>query len=247
MGPLKHPEIPSPFPPHQWDEVFRKKPSVIRNLQSSVFSLHPVLIPSVWVAKDCLVWALNWKDAASLPSHTPDPSLPFLTIIKNRYTHTHLFTTCWYFNHQHLSVLASTERTIVVVWSLHKWLFCQGFPGVTTDCSRSRAPGGHRRVLGESSGELLEKPSGFLHPPSADFHSYFHFEGGGWRLVLLISSPSYPFPHSAEGLILPSSWAFVSGKKTKPSRETLLREDGKEDFERTGVHWGGVLCQTRAG
>ena len=31
--------------------------------KSSVFSLHLVLIPSVWVAMDCLVWALNWKDA----------------------------------------------------------------------------------------------------------------------------------------------------------------------------------------
>ena len=91
-----------------------------------------------------------------------------------------------------------------------------------------------------------KNPPGFLHLPSADFHSSFHSEGGGRRLVLLISSLSYPFLHSAEGLILPSSWAFVSGKKTKSSRKTLLREDGKEDFERTGVHWGGVLCQTRA-
>ena len=48
---------------HQWNEVFRKKPSVIRNLQSSVLRLHPVLIYSFWVTMDCLVWALNWKDA----------------------------------------------------------------------------------------------------------------------------------------------------------------------------------------
>ena len=149
-----------------------------RNLQwSEIFSLHPVLIPSVWVAKDCLVWALNWKDAASLPSHTPDPSLPFLAIIKNRYTHTHLFTTCWYFNHQHLSVLASTEGTIAVVWSLHRWLFFQGFLGVTADCSRSRAPGGHRRVLGESSGELLEKPSGISSSAIGWFSFLFSFWG----------------------------------------------------------------------
>ena len=47
MGPPKYPEMPSPFRPHQWHEVFRKKPSVLRNLQCSVLSLHPVLIPSV--------------------------------------------------------------------------------------------------------------------------------------------------------------------------------------------------------
>ena len=92
-----------------------------------------------------------------------------------------------------------------------------------------------------------KSPPGFLHPPSADFHSSFHSEDGGRKVVSLISSLSYPFPHSAEGLILLSSWAFVSGKKTKSSRKTLLREDGREDFERTGVHCGGVLCQTRAG
>ena len=42
-------------------------------------------------------------------------------------TQTYLFTTCWYFSHRHLTVLASTEGTISVVWSLHKWLVCQGF------------------------------------------------------------------------------------------------------------------------
>ena len=67
-----------------------RNPSVIRNLQSSVFSLHPVLIPSVWIAKDCLVWVLNWKDAASLPSHTPDPSLYWLAIIKKQ-IHNYIF------------------------------------------------------------------------------------------------------------------------------------------------------------
>lgn len=59
------------------------------NLQSAVLSLHPVLSPSVWVSMDWLVWALNWKDASSLPPHTPDPSLSPLSIIKN--TRTHIF------------------------------------------------------------------------------------------------------------------------------------------------------------
>ena len=57
---------------------------------SEIFSLHPVLIPSVWIAKDCLVWVLNWKDAASLPSHTPDPSLYWLAIIKKQ-IHNYIF------------------------------------------------------------------------------------------------------------------------------------------------------------
>ena len=48
-------------------------------------------------------------------------------------TQTYLFTTCWYFNHQYLSVLASTEGTITVVWSVHKWLVCESF-----SCSDNR-------------------------------------------------------------------------------------------------------------
>lgn len=159
MGPPKYPEIPSPFPPHQWDEVFRKKSSVLRNLQSSVFSLHPVLIPSVWVTKDCLVWALNWKDATSLPSHTPDPSLSSLTIITTQ-IHTHIFRQ-----------LADTLITnIWVFWPLQRgplllfdprtdWLFCQGF-----SCSDSRllkvsgsrwALGGTWSIVGRTVGRLL--------------------------------------------------------------------------------------------
>ena len=77
-------QIPSLFPPHQWYKVFRKKSSVLRNLQSSVLSLHPVLIPSVWVTMDWLVWAPNWKDSTSLPLHLPDTSLPHFPIIKKQ-------------------------------------------------------------------------------------------------------------------------------------------------------------------
>ena len=86
-----------------------------RNPQcSEIFSLpcsgfiHPVLISSFWVNMDGLVWALNWKDATSLPSYIPDHPLPSLPIIEK---HTHLFTICWYFNHQHLSMLIFTEGT----------------------------------------------------------------------------------------------------------------------------------------
>ena len=70
----------------------------------------------------------------------PPPSLlthlthPFIRspLSKNRYTIIS-FSICSYFNHQHLSVLASREGTITVVWSLHNWLVCQGF-----SCSDSR-------------------------------------------------------------------------------------------------------------
>ena len=34
------------FPHHQWDKVFRKKSSMLRNLQSSVLRPHPVIILS---------------------------------------------------------------------------------------------------------------------------------------------------------------------------------------------------------
>lgn len=108
------------------------------------------------------------------------------------------------------------------------------FPGVTADGSASWAPGGHRGLLAESS-EVLEESSGVLHPPLAHFHSSFYSAGGGRRLDSSTSSLSFSGPGSAEGLILPSSWAFVSGKKTESSRKTLVEEDGK-NFERTGVH-----------
>lgn len=177
MGPPKYPEIPSPFPPHQWDEVFRKKSSVLRNLQSSVFSLHPVLIPSVWVTKDCLVWALNWKDATSLPSHTPDPSLSSLTIITTQ-IHTHIFRQ-----------LADTLITnIWVFWPLQRGpslLFdprihdysVRAFPVVTADYSRSRPPGGHWGYLEYRRGELLEDSSGISSSAIGWFSFFFSFWG----------------------------------------------------------------------
>ena len=87
-----------------------------------------------------------------------------------------------------------------------------------------------------------KNPLGFLHPPLAHFHSSFYSAGGGRRLDSSTSSLSFSGPGSAEGLILPSSWAFVSGKKTESSRKTLVEEDGK-NFERTGVHWGGVCAR----
>ena len=97
-----------------------------RNLQSAVLSLHPVLTPSVWVSMDCLVWALNWKDASSLPPHTPDPSLSPLSIIKKICTHIFLLLVdsliinIW--------ILWSVQRgPLLYVWSLHKRLFCLCF------------------------------------------------------------------------------------------------------------------------
>ena len=123
MGPLKHTETPSPFPSHQWDEVFRKKSSVLRNLQSAVLSLHPVLTPSVWVSMDWLVWALNWKDASSLPPQTPDSSLSPLSIIKK--TCTHIFLLLVGTLIINIWVLWSVQRgPSLYVWSLQKWLFC---------------------------------------------------------------------------------------------------------------------------
>ena len=177
MGPPKYPEMPSPFRPHQWHEVFRKKPSVLRNLQCSVLSLHPVLIPSVWVTKDGLAWALNWKDATSLPSHTPDPSLSSLAIITT-HIHTHIF---WQ--------LADTLiNNIWVLWPLQRgpsllfdpWIneySVRAFPVVTADYSRSPAAGGHRGVPGESSGEL-EDSSGISSSAIGWFSLFFSF--GGW-------------------------------------------------------------------
>ena len=126
LGPPRHTEISSPFPPHQWDKVFKKKSSVLRNLQSSVLSLHPLLIPSVWLNMDWLVWATDRKNSISLPSHTPDTSLLPLPIIKKQ-IHTHLFTAFWYFNHQHLSTWSLQRWPLLYVWSLHEWLFCQFF------------------------------------------------------------------------------------------------------------------------
>ena len=133
--PLHHPslqldpqnkQIPRPFPPHQWDEVFRKKSSVLRNLQSAVLSLHPVLTPSVWVSMDWLVWAVNWKDATSLPPHTPDPSLSPLCIIKKTCAHIFLLLVGTLIN---IWVVWSVQRgPLLYVWSLYKRLFCLCFP-----------------------------------------------------------------------------------------------------------------------
>lgn len=177
MAPPKYPEIPSPFRPHQWDAVFRKKASVLRSLQSSVFSLQPVLIPSVWVTKDCLLWALNWKDATSLPSHTPDPSLSSLAITTTQ-IHTHIF----------LQGAETLITNIWVFWPLQRGpslLFdprindscVRDFPVVTAGYSRSRAPGGHWEVPGESWAELLEDSSGISSSAIGWFSFFFSFWG----------------------------------------------------------------------
>jgi len=96
------------------------------NLQSAVLSLHPVLSPSVWVSMDWLVWALDWKDASSLPPHTPDPSLSPLSIIKN--TRTHIFLLLVDTLIVNIWILWSVRRgPSLYVWCLHKRLFCLCF------------------------------------------------------------------------------------------------------------------------
>ena len=160
-----------------------------RNLQSAVLSLHPVLTPSVWVSMDCLVWALNWKDASSLPPHTPDPSLSPLSIIKKICTHIFLLLVdsliinIW--------ILWSVQRgPLLYVWSLHKRLFCLCF---SWSYSRLFSVLGSRWAQGlpwRIGQKCWKNPLGFLHLPSADFHSSFYSAVGGRRLVLSTSSLS---------------------------------------------------------
>ena len=63
--------------------MFRKKSSMLRNLQSSVLRLHPVIILSFWVTMDCLVWALNWALLTYL-------TIPFLPFPSSKHTHVFL-------------------------------------------------------------------------------------------------------------------------------------------------------------
>ena len=121
LGSPRHTEIPSPVPPRQWDSV---QEEIFHAQKSSVFSAQSSSCPHscVWLNMYWLVWAPNRKDSTSLP----DASLPPLPIIKKQ-IHTHLFTACWYFNHQHLSTWSLPRWPLLYAWSLHKRLFCQFF------------------------------------------------------------------------------------------------------------------------
>ena len=237
MGPPKHPEIASPFPSRQWDKVFRKKSSVIRSLQSSVFSLHPVLILSGWSGPQ--------TERMPPPSLLKLLTLPFLPSPLSKTRYTYIFLQLIDILIINISVLWSLQRvclipaqmTILPVLFLEWQQIAQGL-GIQV------GTGGYSENCQEN---YWENPPGFPHPPLVDFCSSFNSLGGNRRLVSSISSLSYSFPHSAEGLILPSSWAFVSGKKIKSSRKALVKEDGKENIEKMGVHWWWVLCQARAG
>ena len=109
MGPLKHPEIPSPFPPHQWDEVFRKKPSVIRNLQSSP-SPHSQCLSSYGLLgmgsklKGCHLPPLShtWS-IPSFPRHHQKPDT-------HTHTHTHTHT------RTHTIFLQLADTLVTDIW-----------------------------------------------------------------------------------------------------------------------------------
>ena len=109
-------------------------------------------------------------------------------------TQTYLFTTCWYFNHQHLSVLASTEGTSLLFDPCTNDYSVRAFPVVTADCSRSQALGGHRGVLGESLGELEE--SFRISSSAIGWFSFFFSFWGWWQKTSIF----YFFPF----LFLPS-------------------------------------------
>ena len=94
-------------------------------------------------------------------------------------------------------------------------------------------PGGYLKNCWEN---CWKNPPGFVHPPLADSPSFYSAHGGR-SLISSISSLSYSSPHSGEELIFTFLMSFwLSGKKTKTSRNTLVKEDGEENFERTGVH-----------
>ena len=109
-------------------------------------------------------------------------------------TQTYLSTTCWYFNHQHLSVLASTEGTSLLFDPCTNDYSVRAFPVVTADCSRSQALGGHRGVLGESLGELEE--SFRISSSAIGWFSFFFSFWGWWQKTSIF----YFFPF----LFLPS-------------------------------------------
>ena len=152
MGPLKHPEIASPFLPHQWDKVFRKKSSVIRRLQFSVFSLHPVLILSGW----------SGPQTERMPPHSllKLPTLPFLPSPLSKTRYTYIFLQLIDILIINISVLWSLQRvSSLYVWSLHKWLFSQ-----CSSWSDSRllkvlgsrwAQGGTQRIVRRIIGKIL--------------------------------------------------------------------------------------------
>jgi hypothetical protein len=93
-------------------DFFRKKSSVLRNLQSAVPSSpspHSQCLSQYGLAG----LGPKLKRSHLPPSHTPDPSIPSLPIIKKQ-IHTYLFPACRYFNHQHLRTLICPEGTIIV-------------------------------------------------------------------------------------------------------------------------------------
>ena len=178
-------------------------------------------------------------------SHTRP--FPFSPLHHQKNMHTHLFTVCWYFNHQHLSSVVGAEGTFIVcLIPLQTTILPLLFLELQQMAQHLGLQGGTGAYLENCQERCWKNPPGFLRPPLAHFPSSFYSAGGSRRPVWS-TSDSYFCSDSALGLILPSSWVFVSGKKTKSSRKTLVKEDGKENFERTGVRWGGVLCQARAG
>ena len=186
------------------------------------------------------------KGRLLLPSSHTRP-FTFSPLHHQKNMHTHLFTACWYFNHQHLNTLICPEGTIVVcLIPTQTTLLPLLFLELQQMAQHLGLQEGTGAYLENCQEKCWKTPLGFLHPPLAHFH-YSFYSARGSRRRLWSTSVSYSCPDSALGLILSSSWGFVSGKKTKSSRKTLVKEDGKENFERTGVRWGGVLCQARAG
>lgn len=130
----------------------------------SVLSPHLILIPSVWLTMDWMVWAWNWQDSTFLPFHTPAPFLLPSPLSKNRHKYTHIFLQlidwCLIIN---IWVLQLVWCKFDLYTSDH---FSRAFSGVSTETARSQGPGGPREVLGE---ELLSWTSS----SSFDWFSFF--------------------------------------------------------------------------
>lgn len=171
--------------------------SEIFSLQCS--SLHPALIPSVWVTMDWLVWAPNWKDSTSLPLHLRDTSLPPSPSSKQIHISFYSF---WYFNHQHLSIWSLQRWPCYVIF--HKRLFHQLFSCMDSRLLRSWAQVDTWEYLENCWENCWTNPPKFVHPPLADFHSFSSAAGGG-RLASLMSSIYYSFFPILLRLILTSN------------------------------------------
>ena len=135
------------------------------------------------ISINCLKGNLEILIHLILPPSSHTGPFPFSPLHHQKNMHTHLFTACWFFNHQHLNTLICPEGTIVVCLIPAQTTI---LPLLFLELQQMAQHLGLQWGTGaylENRQKCWKNPLGFLHPPLAHFHSSFYSAGGGRRLV----------------------------------------------------------------